>query len=550
MNTHRPPISDARSWNKDNIVVLLIEDSHSDAELIARLLTDSAAEQIKCVLAGELSAGLAIIEQSTIDLVVLDLGLPDSTGLATLTRVVESAPRIPVVVLTGTGDLDVAYEALHQGAQDYLVKGQVSKDLLLRSIRHALTRKVDENQLVEREEMYRTLVETSPESITLCDLEGNIIKANQQAADLLGYDLPEEIVGKNSLSSIAPEDREQATEALKEVLRTGMGKRGTGYRLVRRDGSYCAIEVSSSAIRGPDGAPTGFMAVTRDVSYKKELESQLLHAHKLEAIGQLAAGIAHEINTPIQYVGDNTAFLQVAFTKLTRALEGCRGLVEEAKSGTPGQPAVDGAARALKKAKVEYLLKQVPRAIEQSLDGLDRVAQIVLAMKEFSHPNPGEKEPVDLHKAIETTLTVARNEWKYVADIEYDFDPDLPQIPCLRDEFNQVVLNLVVNAAHAIGDTLVGDEPGKGTIGIKTTHDEYWAAVQVSDTGPGIPQEIRDKIFEPFFTTKKVGKGTGQGLAIARSVIVEKHGGELLVESTMGQGTTFTVRLPLCVASS
>jgi signal transduction histidine kinase len=184
-------------------------------------------------------------------------------------------------------------------------------------------------------------------------------------------------------------------------------------------------------------------------------------------------------------------------------------------------------------------------AIQQSLEGLERVATIVGAMKEFSHPGGEDKVAINLNKAIESTITVARNEWKYVAEVVTDFDPDLPVIPCLAGEINQVILNLVVNAAHAIGEVVKEGDGPKGIITISTRHVHPWAEIRVQDTGPGIPEDIRERIFNPFFTTKDIGAGTGQGLAITHAVVVEKHSGTITLETEVGRGTTFIVRLPI-----
>jgi signal transduction histidine kinase len=198
-----------------------------------------------------------------------------------------------------------------------------------------------------------------------------------------------------------------------------------------------------------------------------------------------------------------------------------------------------------RKVDLAYLTEEVPRAINQTLEGVDRVTKIVRAMKEFSHPGVKEKTLADLNKAIENTVTVSRNEWKYVADMITELDSSLPAVPCLVGEFNQVVLNIIINAAHAIQEVVGRDSGRKGTIRVSTHHDPDWVEVRIGDTGGGIPEDIRSRIFDPFFTTKGVGKGTGQGLAIAHSVIMDKHGGTLHFETEMGKGTTFFIRLPL-----
>jgi signal transduction histidine kinase len=193
---------------------------------------------------------------------------------------------------------------------------------------------------------------------------------------------------------------------------------------------------------------------------------------------------------------------------------------------------------------IDFLLQEIPSALDQSLEGIERVSKIVRAMKDFSHPHSAEKTAIDINHAIESTITVARNEWKYVAQIETELDRTLPAVKCLPGEINQVILNLIVNAAHAINDVVGGTEE-KGTIRVTTARACEWVEIRISDSGTGIPKEVQPRLFEPFFTTKEVGKGTGQGLPIARSVVVDKHGGTISFESEIGKGTTFIVRLPL-----
>jgi two-component system NtrC family sensor kinase len=274
-------------------------------------------------------------------------------------------------------------------------------------------------------------------------------------------------------------------------------------------------------------------------------QAKLIQAQKLEAIGQLAAGIAHEVNTPTQYVSDNTTFAQKGVTGLIGALQAAMAVVQAAKEGAIDPELITAADAAVSKAKVPYLINQLPRALEQSREGLGRIASIVQAMKEFSHPSGSEKKPVNLREAIETTIAVARNEWKYVADVELELAPELPLVPVLRNEFNQVVLNLIVNAAHAIAESTAGGSRGKGKISIVGRVLGEQVEIRIRDTGAGIPESIRARVFEPFFTTKEVGKGTGQGLAIAYSVIVDKHQGSIAFETELNHGTTFVLCLPL-----
>ncbi len=275
------------------------------------------------------------------------------------------------------------------------------------------------------------------------------------------------------------------------------------------------------------------------------LHQRLAQAQKLESIGELAAGIAHEINTPIQYVGDNTRFVQDACGDLTEILQCCQSLINCVDSGIGVSTATQRLREKMTAADVTYLLEEIPSAITQTLEGVDRVANIVRAMKEFAHPGTSEMTLTDLSGSINNTVMVARNEWKYVAELETHFDAELPLVPCLPGEINQVLLNMIVNAAQAIADAF-GDSPEKkGRISINTRLMTPHAEIRISDNGTGISATNLQRIFTPFFTTKAAGKGTGQGLAIANSVIVEKHGGTISVESEVGRGTTFVIRLPL-----
>jgi signal transduction histidine kinase len=283
----------------------------------------------------------------------------------------------------------------------------------------------------------------------------------------------------------------------------------------------------------------------QDVTRRRQLESQLARRQKLEAIGQLAAGIAHEINTPTQYIGDNIRFLQDAFADLGTLLAQYTALLQAARAGTLSLPLLRQIESTAAHLDIGYLVEEIPQAIQQSLEGIERVTRIVQAMKDFSHPGTGHKIPIDLNRAIESTITVARNEWKHIAEVTLDLEPSLPLVPCWPDAINQVVLNLIVNAAHAIADVVEAQGTGKGCITVRTRQERDAIVLSITDTGSGIPAAIRDRVFDLFFTTKTVGKGTGQGLAIAYDVVVRKHAGTITFDTVEGEGTTFIVRLPL-----
>jgi len=278
---------------------------------------------------------------------------------------------------------------------------------------------------------------------------------------------------------------------------------------------------------------------------KQQIEQDLAQAERLRTIGQLAAGIAHEINTPTQYLGDNARFLKDAFHDIGRLLDDFEGLLKAAREGTVNDAMIAEAEKNLRSADLDYLRAEIPLAIQQSLEGVDYVAGIVRAMKEYSHPGTGQKQVVDLNHIIEGAITLSSNECKYVADVTTDLDPDLPPIPCMPSDINRVVLNLIVNAAHAIEEARSKNGGAKGTITVRTRRNGPWAEILVEDTGVGIPPHGRSRVFDYFFTTKEVGRGTGQGLAIARAIVVDKHGGTIHFETEVGRGTTFIVRLPI-----
>jgi signal transduction histidine kinase len=275
------------------------------------------------------------------------------------------------------------------------------------------------------------------------------------------------------------------------------------------------------------------------------MEVQLRQSQKLESIGQLAAGIAHEINTPAQYVGDNARFVKDSFRTVLKVLKCHEELLAAAQQNAVTPELLARNRELVAASDLDFLSQQIPSALDEALEGVERVSQIVKAMKEFSHPGGTVKSRADLNRAIESTATVARNEWKQVADLKFELEANLPMVPCFLGEFNQCLLNLIINAAHAIGDVVRAHPGTKGLITVRTRTDGDQVEVRVTDTGTGIPAAVRPRIFEPFFTTKDIGKGTGQGLAMVYGCIVRRHGGTITFETEAGTGTTFIIRLAL-----
>ncbi len=280
-----------------------------------------------------------------------------------------------------------------------------------------------------------------------------------------------------------------------------------------------------------------------DVTEARRLVREMAQSQKLESVGRIAAGVAHEINTSVQFISDSVRFVRHALKDVPRALADYRALAADALSGKDVAAQARRAADTDEAADVDYFLKNAPEALDRALDGIGRVGSIVRSMTEFAHPDARTKADVDINRAIKSTLNMARNEFKSVADIETDLG-EIPAVHCHAGDINQVFLNLLLNAAHAIADAVEG-KGQKGRITVRTRAIGDYVEISISDTGDGIAETVRARIFEPFVTTKEVGRGTGQGLALSRGIVVEKLKGSLHFETETGKGTTFFVRLPV-----
>jgi PAS domain S-box-containing protein len=425
-------------------------------------------------------------------------------------------------------------------AEEVLMRSQEELEALVRERTAELAQA--NKSLHASEEHFRQLFATIPVPVWLYDeISLRFLEVNDAAIEHYGYSR-EEFLGMTIKDIRPPEELERLQRDLSQPRPQKSTSRGWKHRT--KDGRLIDVEISSHRVRF-----TGVSAVlvaTQDVTERNQMEVELRHGQKLQAVGALASGIAHEINTPIQFVGDNVRFLHDAFAGLIALLEQHEHICDAIGAQFPHEMRQQIQA-AREAADIQYLRKEIPTALDQTLDGVGRVATIVQALKKFSHVEWGhEKTAANLNDAINSTLVVARNELKYVADVETAF-AELPPVMCHLGDLNQVFLNLLVNAAHSIGE-IVAQTGKKGRIRVETSNQGESVVVAVSDTGAGIPPEIRSRIFEPFFTTKGVGKGTGQGLALARA-IVEKHGGSLTFESEVGKGSTFYIRIPFSGAA-
>ena len=412
--------------------------------------------------------------------------------------------------------------------------------------------KAAEEALKRSEALFNTIHQCVVDLIAIIDDQGRRIYTSPSYQFVLGYS-DAEMQQLSSTDLLHPDDLERVSEALRLLLE-GQAMHWLEYRLRHKQGRWLHFESTATIIPDEGYGGARALVVARNITERKEsdqrrlaMEVQLRQAQKLEAIGQLAAGIAHEINTPTQYIGDNATFLKDSFNETFALMDRLMAHLGEIEA--LGGPAGDLAKTALATfvtTDLAFLGEEIPKAIQQSLEGVGRISKIVKAMKDFSHPGGESKTLTDLHRAIDSTVTVSRNEWKYVAQVVTEFDPAMPLVPCFPGEFNQVLLNLIVNAAHAIEAARGGKDTGSlGQIRIATRVTPTEAVVSVIDDGAGMPPGVQARMFDPFFTTKPVGKGTGQGLSIAHSVIVEKHQGRIEVTSEVGRGTTFSLHLPL-----
>jgi PAS domain S-box-containing protein len=388
-----------------------------------------------------------------------------------------------------------------------------------------------------------------------------IVYVNRSICEHHGYGSAE-LLGQSPSMLTDAEQSRTALERVAEAVRRGTNV-GVELVAIRKDRTTFSVGMNMTPIAPTGAGITHYLCVGADITARlaqerkqRELQEQLLSemqerermaielrlAQKLESVGRLAAGIAHEINTPIQYVGDSVAFLQTAAADLSALRAEYRRTIERLAENEPAQSVLPPLNDLEARLDLEFLSAEMPKAFERTLDGVERVAAIVRAMKEFAHPDGAVQSYADLNHALQTTLTVAANEYKYHARIDTRFE-ELPLVNCNVGELNQVFLNLIVNAAHALVEA--GKDASTGCITIVTAAAGDQVTISIEDNGCGIPQENLDKVFDPFFTTKPVGLGTGQGLAIARAIVAEKHGGRISAHSVVGSGTTFTIQLPI-----
>lgn len=395
------------------------------------------------------------------------------------------------------------------------------------------TKKAILNSTLRTTQFNATLDAFTSATITI-DKTGIIHSFNKGAEHIFGYSASE-LIGKN-VSCLMPDAIAAQHDGYLKNYRDTKQNHILGKRR-EVEGQRKNGDIFSAMLRTNPMEIDGelfFFGVLDDISITKTLQNQLVQAQKLEAIGQLAAGVAHEINTPIQYIGDNLSALHDNIADLVTYQQALYDLADQKL-----KPQLRALAD---KFDLDFILEDSPKAIKQAQEGVERVAEIIKAMKTFSHVEQSQnKQVTNVHEALNSALTISRNSYKYIAEIETDFSPEVGSIECHASELNQVFLNLIINAAHAIEE----NQAGIGKIKIATHKLDDNIEILIQDNGAGMPEEIQDKVFNLFFTTKEVGKGTGQGLSLSHSIVVEKHGGKIFFESSPGVGTIIHVQLPI-----
>jgi PAS domain S-box-containing protein len=546
-----------------SVRILIVEDDEIDAAQTRRLLSQSALSEADIRWAGSLEEALRMLATGEFDVMLLDLNLPDSNGLSTLVAVHKVHPRIAKIVVTGHGGEELGCKAVSQGAQDYLVKEEFDTAVLTRAIRYSLERKKSEQALWESRSKLNAMLESLSDPTVMIDRTLTIIWANEANRQLFGDDAE----GCKCYAFYHNRDKPCGPSDCMVVraFRDGQAHHQDIQIADAQGRDRCFHWTANVALRDCDNMPTTVIAVARDITERKtseenlivaytqveranrelrEMQSQLVQSEKLASIGQLAAGVAHEMNTPVGFVACNFETLDAYLKEILELLALYHRLADcvEGADKIERLRTLQQIKEAKRQMQFDRILDDLQGLFEDSREGLSRVTNIIQNLRYFSRlDQAGDLAAYSVNDGIRATLTVARNEIKYDAEVKTEFD-DVPLVFCNSGQVNQVFLNILVNAAQAIRSQ-AREMPG--TIVVRTYCRDSDVVCEIEDDGPGIPQDKVSRVFDPFYTTKPAGKGTGLGLSVSYDIIVNKHKGQLSVESEEGRGTKFTIVLPV-----
>ena len=554
------------STDTNRLRILVVEDDTIDRKQMERLLAGPSASDYCLEFAARLDQALAVLAERQFDIMLLDLDLPDSSGLETLSILERKHPNLPKVVVTGGDDEQIGLEAVARGAQDYLIKGRFNARALARVIHYSVERKRSEQMLRESRGKLTAILESISDPMIMLDRDLNITWSNGASRKVFGGDG----AGRKCFQLFHRQEIpcDPGSCIVREAFADGK-PHSYDIQVVDTEEQtryfHCTATV---ALRDTEGQPTAVIEIARDITDTKaveiiktayarvekanrelkEMQLQLVQSEKLASIGQLAAGVAHEMNTPVGFVACNFNTLEGYVKKICSLLEAYDGLVQKVETAGSGEllQAVQPVQALKAEIRLDFILRDLASLFEDSREGLERVTDIIRNLRDFARADrASDFSSHDINEGIQATLTVARNEIKYDAEVCTEFG-DLPQILCNPGQINQVFLNLLINAAQAIRSQA---RQTKGSITIRTYQTETDVVCEIEDDGPGISAANLRRIFDPFFTTKPPGKGTGLGLSVSYDIVVHKHHGQISVESEENQGAKFTVRLPLTPAA-
>jgi len=554
------------STDTNRLRILVVEDDTIDRKQMERLLAGPSASDYDLEFADRLDRALAILAEREFDIVLLDLNLPDSAGLDTLCTLEKKHPNLPKVVVAGSDDEQIGLEAVARGAQDYLIKGKFNARALARVIHYSVERKRSEQMLRESRGKLNAILESLSDPMVMLDRDLSITWSNGASRKVFGGDG----AGQKCFQLFHRQETpcDLGSCIVREAFEDGK-PHSYDIQVVDTEGQtryfHCTATV---ALRDTEGHPTAAIEIARDITDRKsveiiktayarvekanrelkEMQLQLVQSEKLASIGQLAAGVAHEMNTPVGFVACNFETLEGYVKKISGLLEAYDGLVRKVE--TAGNSELVQGARLIQELKtgirLDFIMKDLASLFEDSREGLERVTDIIRNLRDFARADrASDLSTYDLNEGLQATLTVARNELKYDADVYTELGK-VPQIICNPGQINQVFLNLLINAAQAIRSQ---SRQTKGSITVRTHQTDTHVVCEIEDDGPGISAANLQRIFDPFFTTKPPGKGTGLGLSVSYDIVVNKHHGQISVESEENQGAKFTVRLPLTPAA-
>ena len=543
------------------IKIVVIDDNKNDVVLMREMFNNIPEWDVD--YHGFTDYKQALQELAAIDpsLIMIDYILNETDGLEVYQKIRNSGFQQPVVMVTGQSSDDIASQTILSGVEDYISKNSITPDSLKLTVlnaceKHKLHEKMNQQkneleQCVDQRtvelataNLYNKQIVDAIPSILIC-LDGNnrIFGWNNIAEQVFGLSLAE-VANKDISACSIPWSWHTLENDIGNCRESKEVTILDDISFIRSDGNDGTLSLTLNIFNTHATSSDGILIIGTDLTERKSLEYQLNQSQKLEAIGRLAAGIAHEITTPTQFISDNTRYLINKVGKFAAIFQDYNNILDRLQNSSISFDLSESIQQIKDQYDTDEIIDEFSSALSDNLSGIERLTQIIKAMRELSHPGSGKKVNVDINHSIENTVTITKNEWKYVAEVKTDLDQTIPCINTFTGEIEQVLINMIVNASHAIADVTENGLKGMGVINISTRYHDDYIEIQIRDTGCGIPEKARDKIFDPFFTTKEIGRGTGQGLAIAYDIIVNKMKGAIDCESETGHGTTFTLKIP------